>query len=146
MALGLGVDPLGEPLLGLDAIHVPERHGLKPIAAKRFDPKTRAYVVNIDGQYVEDHPIDQWVVLQLAIIRGSIPASPAEGNPALRYEHIGADHVAKVKRDIEQLLSPRAVAGDITVHLVEVAAPGNATLMQVDYTNNVTVKRGIARA
>lgn len=143
MALGLGLDPFGDNRIGLDAIQPPERYALARIAAKKFDPKTRAFVVNIDGQYVGAHPVDQRVALILSNLRGSIPAVPQHGNPALGYTHMAADHVARVTKDLEQLLSPLVQAKEIAVHLIDVANPQNATLMQVDYTNLITGQSGL---
>jgi hypothetical protein len=146
MALGSGVDPAGIARAGLDVIQIPPRYALKPIAAKLFDPKAKAYVVNADGQYVGTHPIDQWVVQQLVFMRGTILAALNVGNAALRYSHIGPDHVAKVTKDLESLLAPRVNANEILVHAIEVAAPQYATLMQVDYTNILTATRMKAEA
>jgi hypothetical protein len=141
MANGVGVDPAGVARAGLDVVQIPPRYALKPIAAKRYDPAAKAYVVNIDGQYVEDHPVDQWVVQQLMFVRGSIPSASTVGNPALRYKYINANHVAKVTSDIGALLAPRVASKEIEIHAIDVEAKNYATLIRVDYTNLLTSQR-----
>lgn len=139
--MGLGEDPLGAPRLGLDATPRPERGKLAPIAAKIYNPKTKSFEVNQDGQYGGQHPVDQFVVMNCTLVLGTIRSAKSFGNPAQTYPVIGPREIDRVRKRILQSLSPKVASGELRVHNVVVVSSRGRTLVGVDYTNLVTARR-----
>lgn len=132
---GFGEDPFGDHLFGLQALQLPPRRYLNRIAARKFDPVTRTFVVDQAGRYVEQSPVAQWVSLQITIVAASIPSSPASGNQALRHKYLSAGHAERVKTDLAQLLQTRVRTGEIVVHDIAVNVADYGTIMGVEFTD-----------
>ncbi len=132
---GFGEDPFGDHLFGMQALQLPPRRKLDRIPARKFDPVTRTFVVDSAGRYESQSPIAQWVALQIAIVAGTIPSSPASGNPALRHKYLNAGHKERVRADLEQLLQTRVRTGEILVHDIAVNVADYGTIMGVEFTD-----------
>lgn len=138
---GLGVDPLGTTELGLPAQPIPPRVALTPIPAKKFDLATKKFVVNADGQYEASTPIIQWVLLQVHVVRGSIPSAPGIGNPAHESTVLSGDHAERVRNRLLSRLNSRVATRELQIHQLIVEVRGNATLIGLDVTDLTTGTR-----
>ncbi len=138
---GFGQGPFGAAPFGQTAPTIPPRYALTPIAAKKYDPATKSYEVNVDGQYVGTHPVDQFVVHQCTLLDNSIRSAPSVGNPAQRITHLGSRFEETVRSLLLQRLAPKVSSGELRVHRVLVSKSDGRVLIGVDYTNLVTRSR-----
>lgn len=88
----------------------------KPPRALRYDPATKRIVQNADGSFVDEHPVDQNVVLNWTIPKGSIPCAKDVGTDLTSIKSLGdraiASKVDSAKRDAVKALIAN---GDIEV-------------------------------
>lgn len=133
----VGVQFGGQGLGGAGLPTAIVRTPIRQVAAKRYDPREKAYVVLDDGQYDSVHPVDAWVVNQCMFVRGSILSAMNIGNPALAETHLAEDFAAKVAIGIRGGLNAKVVSGEIILHRVFVSTlPATSTAsVQVEYTN-----------
>jgi hypothetical protein len=137
--MAVGTDPFAQAPFGVAAIAESPRVTPAPAPpAKLFDPNARDFLLNSDGHYTPTHPVDQWVVIQLTYIAGTMPANSAVGNPVLQITHIADDHIPKVETLIRKTLDPKVSAGEVRISSIVVETSAGRTPFQVDYMNLVT--------
>lgn len=140
MTTGLQDSGFGDS--GLQELEVVPREPVTPVHAKVYDPTGRKFVVNQYGQYASQHPADQWVVLQLTIIQGSMASAPRHGNPALSVTHLGPTSGNLIREAVMRKLSPKILSNEIEVNRVDVApATVSGRIVTVEYTNLITANR-----
>jgi hypothetical protein len=80
-----GIGPAGhDPVSGLERV-LPTM----PVAAQ-FDPDTRQFVINVDGELVPIHPVDQEVAIRLGVGLGTIAAASGVGLNLARLRRTSA--------------------------------------------------------
>lgn len=137
----LGDQPLGTGTAGLDAPVIPERAVIRAVHAKVYDPKNRRWSVDFEGQYESQHPVDQWVVMQLTWAAGEAKSMPQLGNPVYLLTHTGKDHASRVRNLLLRRLRQKVETGELRIASLEVSSEGNASFVLCDYVNLATRER-----
>lgn len=88
--------------------------------ALKFDPRTKQFVRNADGQMADVHPIDQAVAFLLWVEQNSVPSRPS----------LGARVRARTARADPRLI-PGIVTDEVTTTLRPLANRGDITLLSV---------------
>jgi hypothetical protein len=97
-----------------------------PSIAKRypvpiFDPATKDFTLNSDGQYASTHPVDQAVALALGIQLGKVTSDVALGNSLKEIVKAGAPTLqSNVETRIRVALKTLLDAGDIELGTITV--------------------------
>jgi hypothetical protein len=133
-----GLDPPGEP-----RERAPTR---KATQGRHYDIKSRDYPLDSKGRAVEEHPVDTWVKLQLAIAKGSIEGDPEHGNDVASIEHITRQTKARVENMVRELMQPKVATKEIQTLRIDVMTEGNRIGITYEYTNLVTGKPKTATA
>ncbi len=135
---GAGAYPAGIGPAGFDpAADADSKTAPLPVAAF-YDPSTRSFPFNADGEAVGVHPVDQEVALRVTVPRGSIRFAPNVGITWSRLRVASSRTMQKtVDDEVKTSLTTMIEAGDITLYgspLHEDAR--GAPLFYVDYRNN----------
>lgn len=94
-------------------------------AAVLWDPELRYTLLDGDGRPTEIHPVDAWVIYQLGLEYGSIPASPATGNRIRKaLAAVSADQRQQTAYYETRVALQQGIdAGDVELLSVEVDVP-----------------------
>ena len=102
-----------------------------------FDPGTRSFRSNDDGQLLDIHEVDASVQLALHFQRGKIASSVGVGNDLKTIKFVQSRSTKRIATDMVRVaLSPLTKRGDVKIDNVSVEFPNNsAVFVQVDYFN-----------
>lgn len=119
-----GAGTIGAGLVGA-GLSTPSTVGsprnVKPPWALKLDPRTRDFLLDDDGRYVEAHPVDHAAYLALWPAAGTIAAAPTLGGPWKLLEIADADTMTRRLREyVEAAWRDLIARGDLK--LVSVSA------------------------
>lgn len=143
--MGIGTYAFGTGPQGLDPVASPSTRTVptQPVAVQ-YDPRTRTFVQNADGQMAGVDPVDQAVVMAVSILKSTLASVPDFGllssglarAPRAKVKTIATDRVkVAIKRWID--------SGDVTLIDVDpfvATDPGQRgrVVLTVSYRNNRT--------
>lgn len=135
---GAGAYPAGIGPAGFDdPANADSRSAPLPVAAF-YDPATRTFPQNDDGEAVGVHPVDQEVAIRVTIPKGSIRCAPNVGISWARLRVASSRTMQKtVDDEVKASLATLIEAGDITLYGSPLHEDAHgAPLFYVDYRNN----------
>jgi len=138
MSFGAGSTPAGLVPAGFDpAGTVGAARDVTLPHALFLDPATMDFAVDADGRYESVHPVDHWVLMQLALASGGTPAAPSVGT-TLRDIQIGTREqmTIEARRIVANALAERVATGDvILVSVVAWAKTPSRAHVEITYQN-----------
>jgi hypothetical protein len=138
----------GDELFG-EVIPDPLAPANDPIIAARppallFDPVTRDFPLDANGQYVPIHPVDAAVEVALLHLANRIPCDPNSGWPEQKLGNYldprTADKVSKIIRS-QVVIARLVAAGDITIDRIDYDGSQGGPEAAFYYWNNRLAKR-----
>jgi len=118
----------------------------KASTGRAYDIATRDYPLDSKGRAQQEHPLDTWVKLQLAIAKNSIKSDPTHGNGVDEIEHITAQTKSRVENMVRALMQPRVATKELRIRRIDVMTQGNRIGITFEYKNLVTGKPETATA
>lgn len=106
--------------------------------AVKFNPTTKQFVMNADGQLADVHPVDAAVARILCIEQGSVPSQPSLGTRLRALTNrVDPRQVPNIAlNEVKRALQPYIDRGDVLLVSVtaDVSTPGR-TIFVVQYVN-----------
>lgn len=147
--MGIGNDyPAGQGIAGGPNLTARDRNAPPAPTAARFDPATKTFPFNDAGQLIQEHPVDQKMMLACTVVKGRIKSAPTLGNGLPARRRVNPQQLPHVARDeMEQATDFMVRNGD--VQLLAVTATSSVAgrvEVEVDYVNLRTGQRQTARS
>ena len=142
--MALGIEPLGESPLGLDASYETDVVPVRQVSALKFDGTTKDFVNDADCQFEFVHPVDQAMFNICRIYVSSVRSSSDTGNNLAGARYIDKRTIqSTVDQEIERRTRHLTSTGEVTLlgNEVDVSVRGRLAF-RVNYMNNITKKRG----
>lgn len=140
--MGLGTDPCGMSACGLDLQQPSGRSNRRIPDALAFDGQTRDFILDENGQYESDHPVDAKVFLICRTVIGTIRSAPELGQTVGQIQYIDPLTIqATVSDRFRTALQATVDAGEIRILRIEVeSSPFGRIVTAVHYVNLITQK------
>ncbi len=143
---GAGTSGCGVGPCGLDPVSLPsDKTNIDRVAAIKFDPSTRRFVMRSDGQLETIHPVDQMMAIALGLPAGTLSSTPTIGHTLLDQKTSGdpsfeADAADRIRRAVAHITRRGLVRiVSITTHVVD--DPRGRNEHVVEYENLKLRKR-----
>lgn len=111
-----------------------------PQRAAKYDPFTKTFPLDANGNFIDVHPVDQGVAMALGISVGKLRSAPTTGHGLLALPRASpSKSKSDVTAAVNEALAPWVARGDIAIVSIDSDTPNpninGTTIVAVSYHN-----------